>query len=73
MPNKEGKATKGHTFLCMSCGLSREYIGSLVLHIRNTHHRKVSAPEYLQVTERQALTISEQFNTRRNRDRAAKA
>lgn len=64
MKAKGGKASKGHTFLCMSCGLTREHIGALVLHIRNAHLRKVSAPEYLQVTDRQALAISERFEQR---------
>lgn len=72
MPNKEGKATKGHAFVCMSCGLQRTYVGALVIHIRGAHQRRVSAPEYLQITDRQATAISERLS-RVLKDRSAPA
>lgn len=57
-------AAKGHTFQCDSCGLTRDYIGALINHIRAIHQRKPSLPEYMQVTTRQARDFQAMLKAR---------
>lgn len=48
-----GFARQGHTYMCRNCGFNAEYVGTVIAHVKAVHRRKVSAPEYLQVTTRQ--------------------
>jgi hypothetical protein len=56
MTNKP--VSKGHSYVCRSCALRRIFLGSLIDHIRDVHQRKVSAPEYQPITERQAVALT---------------
>lgn len=52
--SNSGKAPKGRVYVCGSCGLQREYVGALVLHVREAHNRKLSKPEFDHLNQRQA-------------------
>jgi hypothetical protein len=35
------------------------FLGALIVHVRAVHQRRLSAPEYQQLTERQALGLEQ--------------